>query len=81
MKADEPAFPVTGWTALVSVEHQAMFLKLPFLSHPLQRPSEADPGRTYILTKSQLENLEQQIQKALRQLETPASPNKTGSRH
>jgi BssS protein family len=50
---DTSVFPITGHDVKVYDEGSAVIVRFPFLSHSMQKVSEADPGRHYVLTINQ----------------------------
>jgi len=63
-------FPVTGWEIRTVPAYDLLAVTLPFLAHPLQKLEEANPGRTYALTRTQAGELRDAIDRALRSLES-----------
>lgn len=61
-----PVFPITGFSLAYWDEHDVMVLRLPFLAHSMQTPEEADPGRTYVLSLGQAEDLMRSLNEGLR---------------
>ncbi len=71
---DEPTFPVAGWEISTVPAYEALIIRLSFLSHPLQRVEEADPGRRYILTTKQATELRGMLDRAIQKLQSAAAP-------
>jgi hypothetical protein len=69
---DLPLFPVTGWEVGVLGEHEAVFIRLAFRSHALQKPEEFDQGRRYVFQREQLAALRAVVDKAIQALENGA---------
>lgn len=63
-------FPVTGWEIAAIPAHGLLFIRPAFLTHPLQKPDEADPGRRYLLTTDQARQMRDAIDRILHQLES-----------
>ena len=74
-------FPVAGWDVGTIPSLDAIFVRLPFLSHPLQKMDEADPGRRYVFQTKQLRELISALQKALQKLETSSVPIPDNEKH
>ncbi|WP_175133466.1 bssS family protein [Achromobacter xylosoxidans] len=81
MAENIPLFPVANWTAGPVPQLGLAVIKFDFLTNPMQRPEEANPGRHYALTPAQLRDLIEQMQSALRTLETSATPAPPGQTH
>lgn len=73
MENEVVLFPVTGWEVAAIPAYGAMFIRPAFLTHPLQKADEADPGRRYLLTADQARELRDAIDRTLHQLETGGS--------
>lgn len=58
-------FPVSEWEIGVIPAYDAIFIRLAFLSHPLQKLEESDPGRRYAFQRAQLVELRNAITRAL----------------
>jgi hypothetical protein len=65
-------FPVTGYEVATIPAHGYVIMRLPFLSHELQRLEESDSGRTYAFQPTQLRELIRALQSALQKLESTA---------
>lgn len=76
-----PVFPVAGWSISFAPEEEAILLQLSFLSHLLQKPEEADPGRTYVLKEIQVEHLRDALDRALQKLRSAGPPTPQGPQH
>lgn len=73
--ADEiPVFPVPEWEIQLVPSRQAALIRIAFLSHPLQRTEEADPGRRYAFQLPQLRELQEAMGRAIAKLETSDAP-------
>lgn len=58
---ETPLFPVADWTIGPIEQYGIVAMRLGFLSHPLQKLSESDPGRMYGLTTAQAREIAQKI--------------------
>jgi hypothetical protein len=74
MADDIPTFPVTAWEVRSVPSYDLVIVKFAFLVHSLQRMEEANPGRNYALTRTQLRELIPVLQSALQRLESSGSP-------
>ena len=70
-------FPVAGWEVAPIPAYGAIFIRPAFLTHPMQKMEEADPGRRYLLTAAQATELRDAIDRTLRRLES-GEPQGTG---
>lgn len=77
MSDEIPLYPVSGWEIAPIPAYGALFIRPAFLSHPTQKPEEADPGRRYLLTAAQARELRDAIDRTLHLLESGA-PQGTG---
>lgn len=78
MKNDElTLFPVTGWEVAPIPAYGAIFIRPAFLTHPLQKMEESDPGRRYLLTVEQAQDLRDAIDRTLQRLKN-GEPQGTG---
>lgn len=68
-----PIFPVTGWTIGTVPDHNAVFIQLSFLASSMQKFSQPDPGRRYVLQLNQLRELQHDIAVAIDKLESDSS--------
>lgn len=80
MKNEIPLFPVASITTGIVQAYGVVLMKLDFLTHAMQIPAEAQPGRTYALTPTQARALVQQIETALHQLESAGFQPPPGAR-
>ena len=78
MSDNIPVFPVATITIGPVAALKMVIIRLDFLSHMTQQPSEAQPGRKYALTATQCRHVILQTQKALAILES-AAPSPSGS--
>jgi hypothetical protein len=70
MKNNEtPIFPITGHDVKVYDEGSAVIVRFPFLSHSMQKVSEADPGRHYVLTMKQAVAFKEALTQAILHLQ------------
>lgn len=76
-----PLFPVTGWEIGPVVAHEVIMIRPAFVSGALQKLSESDPGRRYVLTPVQARELVAGIERALGALESAGPQAGPGSRH
>ena len=74
-------FPVAGWEIGTIPSETAVFIRLEFLTHLMQKPEEADPGRRYVFQAAQARELRDAIDRALRSLETAGPPRSEGTSH
>jgi hypothetical protein len=81
MEEDLPIFPVTGWNIGTIPAYGALFVQLPFLSHPMQTIAEADPGRRYVFQLNQARDLIAALQEAVQKLESAGYEAMPGERH
>ncbi|WP_161800438.1 MULTISPECIES: bssS family protein [Achromobacter] len=81
MAENIPLFPVASWTAGPVPQLGLAVIKFDFLTNPMQRPEEANPGRHYALTPAQLRDLIEQMQSALQKLESGAPQGQPGPTH
>lgn len=81
MAENIPLFPVARWTAGPVPQLGLAVIKFDFLTNPMQRPDEANPGRHYALTPAQLRELIEQMHSALHVLETSEPPKSQGPNH
>jgi biofilm regulator BssS len=58
-------FPVTGWEIKNVPAYDIILLNLQFLSSPMQRIEQADPGRNYAMTPAQIQELIAALQRSL----------------
>lgn len=72
-KNDEPAFPVANITTGPQPKLGAVLIRFDFLTNLMQPPSEANPGRNYLLTPVQARHLAEKILAALPLLESGES--------
>ena len=73
-KPDEPVFPIAGWTIVPVSAHGVILFRPSFLTHPMQRPEEANRGRIYALNMAQARQLVSEIDKLFRYLESIGAP-------
>jgi hypothetical protein len=59
----------------------AVLIRFDFLTHPLQDPEQAHPGRNYVLMPTQARYLMERIASALATLESAGPQAETGPRH
>jgi len=78
---EEALFPVATITAGAVPSHEAMLIRLDFLTHASQRPEDANPGRNYLLTAPQAKYLAQRIADSLQILETAGPQGGAGPKH
>lgn len=71
-------FPVASWQHAALPDKGIFVIRPNFLLHPMQHPSEAQQGRFYALTASQLRDWIADAQKALTILETIAEQAPSG---
>ena len=71
-----PLFPVSGWEIGPVPRLGLLIVRFEFLSHSLQKLTEADPGRRYALQPEQARKLITALQDSLRQLDNtvPGAP-------
>jgi hypothetical protein len=81
MSDDLVLFPVTEWEIRIIPSYQAVFIRLAFLSHALQKPEESDPGRRYVFQPAQLRELRDAIDRALQRLEAAGPQAPPGEAH
>jgi len=81
MNDDLPIFPVTGWNIGTVPAYGALFIQLPFLSHPMQTLEEADPGRRYVFQLQQARDLVVALQSSIEKLESSAFEAIPGDKH
>jgi hypothetical protein len=82
MNNDElPIFPVTGWSIATIPAYGALFIQLPFLSHPMQTIEEADPGRRYVFQLQQARDLIVALQQSVQKLENSGFEAMPGETH
>ncbi|MFC3336923.1 hypothetical protein [Paracandidimonas soli] len=79
--SDISLFPVAGWAVGPIPKLGLATIKFDFLTHPLQKPEEANEGRYYALTPAQLRELIQKMQSALERLENSPEQAPEGPRH
>lgn len=80
-KDDVPLFPVAGWEIGPLPSLGVVMIQPHFLTHPMQRPEEANSGRRYVLTPQQALELAGAIQRALQKLESNGPPGAPGPKH
>lgn len=78
---DLPLFPVAEWDISTIPAYNAVIIRLGFLSHPLQKMEEADPGRRYVLQATQARELRDAIDRALQKLQSAGPQTPPGERH
>lgn len=81
MSDEIPLFPVAKLTVGPVPRMGLVVIRPDFLTTLMQRPEEAQQGRTYALTPVQARYLAEQIQKSLVTLETSAPPDGGSPRH
>jgi hypothetical protein len=74
-------YPVAGWEIKTIPSHGAVLLQLSFLSHPFQKPEEADPGRNYALMMAQAAELRDALDRAVQNLRSASPPKPEGPQH
>ncbi|MGA8862880.1 MAG: hypothetical protein WB444_03630 [Gallionella sp.] len=81
MDDDVPLFPVAQLD-IFGVPSEGLIIMRPhFLSHALQKISEADPGRNYALTLKQAADLRDALDKAIHQLQNAGTQPPQGPKH
>ena len=65
---DTHLFPAVGWELKYIDQYDTLIIRFPFLSSPMQKLEEADPGRWYALQPQQARELAERI---LAQLDAP----------
>lgn len=73
--------PVVGGAVAPIAAVGGVVIRLDFLTHAMQAPSEAHRGRNYLLTSTEARKLAAQIVAACEELESGAPPTGTGPRH
>jgi hypothetical protein len=79
--SDISLFPVAGWSVGPIPKYGIATIQFNFLTHPLQKPEEANEGRHYALTPDQLRELIQKMQSALDLLESSVAEAPEGPAH
>jgi len=69
-----PLFPVVGFEVRFMPSNGWIFIRLPFISHAMQRPEEADPGRRYAFSPRQARQLADGILEELAKMESGKTP-------
>lgn len=78
---DVALFPVAGWEIGPIPSLGLVMIQPHFLTHPMQRPEEANAGRRYALTPLQARELSDALQRALAKLESAGPPTGSGPKH
>jgi len=76
-----PVFPVSKWHIGPVIRLEMVVVRFEFLSHPLQKPAEADPGRNYALSPTQTRMLIKELERSLDQLEKFGPQAPEGQKH
>lgn len=74
-------YPVVGWEVRIVPTEQLVVVRLPFLSHSMQKIEESHPGRNYVFQPEQAKNLRDKIDLALQQLKKPGSQQGSDRQH
>lgn len=77
---DIPLLPVAGWEVAPISAYQAVMLRLAFLSHPMQRPDEAQQTPHFVLNAQQALELSEVLKKHAA-LATQGTPGEGLSKH
>ena len=64
-KDNIPLFPVADWRIGPVLEHDVIVFRPDYLTGPLQAPESPNPGRNYVLSRGQAQQLIQDLQRAL----------------
>jgi len=80
-KDTAPGFPITECDIGIFAKQGVLFIRFAFLSHSMQALEEADPGRRYVLTPKQAQQVVDGIQQALRALGSAGPQSPSGERH
>lgn len=82
MTQDEwPLFPVSGWEIGTIPAYDAIFIRLEFLSHAMQAPGQADPGRRYLFAPALARELARKIIEQADRMESGGLQSPPGERH
>jgi hypothetical protein len=76
-----PVFPVSAWHIGPVLRMEMVIVRFAFLSHALQKPEEADPGRNYALTLAQTRMLVKELERSIQQLEKSGPQTPDGQKH
>ena len=74
-------YPVVGWEVRVLQKEQAVVVRLPFMSHSMQKMEESHPGRNYVFQPEQAKGLREKINLALQQLKSVGCQRGSGPQH
>lgn len=74
-------FPITGWDIRTIPAYDIILLNLPFLASPMQNIDTPNPGRNYALTRVQVRELREALDRALLKLESAATPPNSDPHH
>ncbi len=69
------------WEICTVPEKDVMLLRPSYLSHALQQPHEATPGRYYALTGVQIRKLIEDLERAALELENSGQANSASTSH
>ena len=67
-------FPVAGYTLRSVAAYDALLLRFDYLSHPMQSPDEAHPGRDYMMTRAQAIELRDALSRAIEKMQQAPIP-------
>lgn len=81
LEVGAPMFPITAYELGAIPEQGAIVIRFPFVSHPLQKPTEADPGRRYVLNVAQAIELRDALDRLLQRVKAAGYVPSSADRH
>lgn len=78
---DIQVFPAMGYEIEPLPALGALFIRLPFVTHPSQSPHEPDPGRRYLFSPAQARELAHAILSTLDAMESGPPESSVGPTH
>lgn len=81
MENNDATFPVVSWSTGIVKAYDAIIFQPNFLTHAMQPDSQPNPGRRYLLSRSQALALIQDLERLIRALQTGGTPPGSPPQH